>query len=147
MSLLDVLLGMVEPEKKTFAGTSSPSPPSSPSILVIGEADGDGGDTWRKVFVSMVPNPYAECMQAALRKINKPTYSAGMILWLEKADPELYTGLTERLPDEIHRLWEAHVPLRQFEETLARLVSEHRRASALYSAHLRRLDGENGSRS
>ena len=81
-------------------------------------------------------DPYAERMQVALRKINSPAYPAGMILWLEKTEPELHAELTERLPDEIHRLWEAHAPLERFEKTLSRLVSEHRRACALYRAYL-----------
>ena len=129
MSLLDVLLGVTSP-KKTFTGTSSPSPPSSP-VSLSGEAGVDGDDTWQKVLRSIVPDPYAERMQAALRKINSPAYPAGMIQWLKKAEPELYKSLTERLPDEIQRLWEAHAPLEQFEEALARLVSQHRRASAI----------------
>ncbi len=37
-------------------------------------------------------------------------------------------------PDEIHRLVEAHAPLERFEETLSRLVSEHRWACARYAA-------------
>jgi hypothetical protein len=147
VSLLDVLLSRIEPEKKTFAGTLPPSPPSSPSEPKMGDDGGEGEDIWRKVLSSMVAKPYAEHMQAALRKINSPAYPAGMILWLEKAAPELYADLTERLPDEIHRLWEAFAPLGQFDETLVRLVSQHRRASVLFRAYLASRDGENGGKS
>ncbi len=80
-------------------------------------------------------------MRAALHEINQPESPAGMILWLGEAHPDLYDELTEWLPDEIHRLWEAHAPLQQFEETLARLVSEHQRAVALYRACLATQDG------
>jgi hypothetical protein len=75
-------------------------------------------------------------MRAALRQINPPDYPAGMIPWLDKAHSELYTELISRLPDEIHRMWSERAPLKQFEAVLARLVSYHGRASALYQAYL-----------
>lgn len=77
-------------------------------------------------------DPYAERMRATLKQINRRDYPAGMVLWLEKADPHLYRELTEYLPEDIHRLWEAHVPLEEFEYTLERLVATHQRAVALY---------------
>ena len=83
-----------------------------------------------------VSDPYGERMRAALRQINPPDYLAGMIPWLDKAHSELYTELISRLPDEIQRLWSGRAPLEQFEATLIRLVSNHRRASALYRAYL-----------
>jgi hypothetical protein len=75
-------------------------------------------------------------MRAALRQINPPDYPAGMIPWLDKAHSELYTELISRLPDGIQRLWSGRAPLEQFEAALVRLVSNHRRASALYRAFL-----------
>ncbi len=130
MGLLDVLLGRDELEARGSCRTSSPSPPSAPRA---GEESEDGEDIWEKVSTCALSiDLYAERMQATLREINRPDYPAGMILWLEQANPILYLELTGRLPDEIHRLWEARGPLEQFENVLARLVQTHRQACELY---------------
>lgn len=97
--------------------------------------------------VGQTGDPYAERMRAALREINWQDYPAGMIPRPGEEAASLYAMLTEDLPNEIHQLWEAHAPLQQFEETLARLVSEHHRAVALYRAYLVSRGSENRTKS
>lgn len=80
--------------------------------------------------------PSAEALDRFMRELNRPDYPQGMIPWLAGANPWLYAELTERLPENIKRLWEAHAPLEQFEKVLADLVDAHRRACAIYKAHL-----------
>lgn len=87
--------------------------------------------SWTKLPIS---DPYAERMRAALRDINPPDYPAEMIPWLGTAHPNFYAELTSRLPDEIHRVWNEHAPLEEFEIVLARLVSLHRQCCDLYRA-------------
>lgn len=72
-----------------------------------------------------VRDAYAERMRAALEQINAFNYPPGMILWLDRAHPNLYVELTSIVPDEIHRLWTERAPLGEFELILARLVSLH----------------------
>jgi hypothetical protein len=76
-------------------------------------------------FELPITDPYAERMQAVLRKIAVPSYPPGMILWLETADPQAYAELTSQIPDEIDRMWKERAPLEQFEAVLSRLVSVH----------------------
>lgn len=79
-----------------------------------------------------VKDPYAERMRTALRQIAGPSYSPGMILWLETGHSELYAELTARIPDEISQLWNDRAPLDEFEAVLGRLVSLHRKCCNLY---------------
>lgn len=79
-------------------------------------------------------DPYAERMQASWRRVCQPEYPAGMILWLGEAHPRLYSELTERLPDEIQRLWSERSSVELFESVLRRLVSLHRQCCELYRA-------------
>jgi len=81
-------------------------------------------------------DPYAERLGAAMREVGRPDYPAGLIPWLGETNPRLYAELTERLPEDIQRLWEAHAPLEQFEKVLAHLLDAHRSACAVYKAHL-----------
>lgn len=81
---------------------------------------------------------YSARMQAALAAISRPDYPAGMIPWLGEAHPDLYDELTVRLPDLIHRFWEARAPLAEFDAILARLVEVHRQACELYRKHLQK---------
>ena len=81
-------------------------------------------------------DPYAERLGAAMREVARPDYPTGMIPWLGQANPRLYAELTERLPDEIHRLWSGHAPLEHFERVLHAWLETHRRACALYEAYL-----------
>src|ERR1700693_1602698 len=67
-----------------------------------------------------VSDPYAVRLRAALRQINAPDYPSGMVAWLERMRPDLYTELTAWLPDEIQRLWSERAPLEQFEAVLVR---------------------------
>jgi len=77
-------------------------------------------------------DPYADRMQAALAAINRPDYPTDMILWLEQAYPRLYAKLTSRILDEIDLVWVFQAPLPEFDAVLARLVSTHWQACALY---------------
>jgi len=81
-------------------------------------------------------DPYQTAAEEALRAICDPDYPAGMILWLERANPRVYAELTERLPDEIHRLWSEHAPLPKFQDVLDRWKQTHAQACVLYRAHL-----------
>ncbi len=85
---------------------------------------------------TVATNPYAECMQAALREINRAGYPAGMIVWLGENAPGLYAKLTEDLPNEIDRLWNTHAPIAQFQETLRRLVKLHAQCCEFYHQHI-----------
>lgn len=138
MGLLDSLLGRPKGDLKSFPQTTPPSPPTPPKGPGSGEDGGDGGDIRQKVFAGPVARAeYAARVQAALAQIDRSEYPAGMVQWLETVSPRHYAELTERLPDEMHRLWSAHAPLAQFEVVLARLVEIHQEACAIYDAHLR----------
>jgi len=81
-------------------------------------------------------DPYEWRMQNALRQLYQRDYPTGMVLWLEQSYPPLYADLMKCLPDKIHQLWSEHADLRQFEEVLNQLLQTHRKACALYRAHL-----------
>lgn len=81
---------------------------------------------------------YAERVQAALAAINRPDYPAGMMLWLEGVQPELYRLLTSILPDKVHDLWSRHEALADFDAILTRLVETHRQACDIYRQHLQK---------
>ncbi len=87
------------------------------------------------------PDRYAARMRRALAEINSPGYPAGMILWLDKAHPELYEELTSWIPEEISWLWNESASLGQFQEVLDRLVAVHRECCRLYREA---LDAQNG---
>jgi len=78
------------------------------------------------------PDLYAARMRRALTEINSPDYPAGMILWLDKAHPQLYTELTSRIPREIDGLWNESAPVGEFQAVLDRLVDVHRECCRLY---------------
>jgi|SRR5437879_1628173 len=82
------------------------------------------------------PNGYAWRVGNVLREISRADYPAGLIPWLEQAYPRLYTELTSRLPDDIHRLAKALAPFDEFERVLNRWLDAHREAGALYPSHL-----------
>jgi hypothetical protein len=88
-------------------------------------------------------DPYAQRMEAALRKIAVPNYPPGMILWLETADPQTYSELTSQIPDEIDRLWNERATLEQFDVVLTEFLNTHRRACELFCAHLKNEEAEN----
>lgn len=75
---------------------------------------------------------YWQAAQDALEAMRDPDYPAGMIFWLDAANPVLYRRLTEILPDRICRLWNEAVPLETFSAALEEWVSTHRTAVSLY---------------
>src|SRR3989442_273110 len=86
---------------------------------------------------------YHARVEAALQATCRADYPAGMVGWLENGDPALYEDLTIRLPDLIHRLWEAHAPLDEFQHIVDAWLAAHERACVLYRAELlRRKDGK-----
>jgi len=116
------------------SGDIEPQNVADPAIFLLPATDDGHG-----LLAAQVPPAdadYAQRLQACLALINSPDYPAGMVPWLDEAYPRLYAELTSRLPDDIHRLWEAHAPVEQFEGALNRLLGPHRQACALYRAHL-----------
>ncbi len=75
---------------------------------------------------------YWQAAQDALEAMRDPDYPAGMIFWLDAANPVLYRRLTEILPDRICRLWNEAVPLEVFRVALDEWVSTHRTAVTHY---------------
>ena len=80
---------------------------------------------------------YHARVEAALQAVCRPDYQVGLIPWLQKGNGTLYEDLTSRLPDLIHRLWEAHAPVEEFQRVVDEWLTTHRRACELY--------GEQGS--
>jgi hypothetical protein len=83
-------------------------------------------------------DPYAVRMQAALSRINRTDYPAGMVVWLEQAAPDLYAELMSRIPDEIDKLWNNGAPLEEFETVLDRLIRIHQEGCRLYREEMAR---------
>lgn len=81
-------------------------------------------------------DPYAERIQTAFRQINRSDYPAGVIAWLEAANPRLYAELTQRLPEVLQQIVENRAPVERLEGILRRLVEIHSQACALFRAHL-----------
>jgi hypothetical protein len=82
-------------------------------------------------------DPYAERMQEAFRLICRTDCPQGMIVWLAEAYPRPYCELTERLPNELNRLWREHRPLAQFDRVLQTWVETHQNACTLYRTRSR----------
>jgi acetoacetate decarboxylase len=80
---------------------------------------------------------YHARVEATLQAVCRPDYQAGIIPWLEQGNPALYEDLTSRLPDLIHRLWEAQAPLEEFQRVVDEWLAAHRRACDLYHEHWR----------
>lgn len=127
-------------------GTNGEAEPTKPTEVGIRDSECANSTT---LFIPselrLTLDPYAFRMDATLRKIAQPTYPEGMILWLETAHPNLYEELTSRLPDEISRLWNSHVPLEEFETVLDRLVSTHQEGCRLYREQKSRNKAEPSS--
>lgn len=111
---------------------TKPTKPGFGSFVSVGS----GAKTVARERTGELPvaDPYAERMRVALSKINQQDYPAGMIRWLDTAQPVLYAELTSRLPDEIHRLWTDRAPLEHFEAVLTRLVSLHEKCCGICRA-------------
>lgn len=68
---------------------------------------------------------YSARLAAALRSICNPSYPAGLIPWLGEYRLDLYNLLVNGIPDKLHRLWEAHGPIEEFEASLATWREAH----------------------
>jgi hypothetical protein len=79
---------------------------------------------------------YAKRLRALMQPIRSPDYPGGMIPWLDDACPILYTELTERLPKEMQRLWEARAPLDEFERVVDLWMEALQTACKMYEQHL-----------
>ena len=90
------------------------------------------------------PDAYAERLRAAFVEISQPDYREGMISWLDRTVPQLYVELTDRLPNEIDRIWSAHGLLTEFEEVIERFTRTHRQAHELYLKHFESIGGYDG---
>lgn len=88
-----------------------------------------------KNLATMATRPAADYharVEAALQAVCRPDYPIGMVPWLEQGNPALYENLTSHLPDLIHRLWEAHAPLEEFQRVVDEWLATHRRACDFY---------------
>jgi hypothetical protein len=125
VSLLDCLLWGFEMEG--VSPKSSPSPPKSPTVAVLespirrslhfwgGNSDAYG---WR-----------AHLALDAICGIHSPE---GLIVWLREHSPLLYRRLTQDLPNQISRAWDARIPHKDFDALCFELVDTYRRAAELY---------------
>jgi hypothetical protein len=87
------------------------------------------------VFDPPVPNAEdSRRLQAALCSICRPDYPAGMIPWLAEHHADLYTELTEKLPEEMNRLWTARRSIDEFDHLLHLWSVAHKTACDLYLA-------------
>ena len=71
-----------------------------------------------------------------MRELARPDYPVGMIPWLGEAYPILHVELTDGLPNEMQRLWEAQVPVEEFQKVLDIWVEAHQMACEMYEKHL-----------
>ena len=71
-----------------------------------------------------------------MREVARPHYPAGMIRWLREAYPILHVELTEGLPNQMQRLWEAQVPVEDFQKVLDTWVEAHPMGCEMYEKHL-----------
>jgi hypothetical protein len=55
-----------------------------------------------------------------------------MIPWLDRECARLYMELTESLPAQMQRQWEARVPIEQFQQTINQWLEAHQAAVAMY---------------
>jgi hypothetical protein len=58
------------------------------------------------------------------------------MIWLGESCPILYVELTEGLPNEIQRLWEAKSPVEEFQKVLDNWVEAHRTGCEMYEKYL-----------
>jgi hypothetical protein len=102
----------------------------------------------RAVSAKDTPHPiedkYSRRLQAALANVCRPDYPAGMILWLRDTFPLLYVELIDGLPDEMHRLWSGHAPLKEFDHILDDWMEAHRTACEMFKASEARNSAEPG---
>lgn len=71
-------------------------------------------------------------MRSAVERVRLAPYRPGMIKWLEGQNPTLYMVLTDKLPQQIEKLWSEACPEGEFQEVLDRWVEMHAAACALY---------------
>lgn len=81
---------------------------------------------------------YARLVQQTLKRMILPDYAVGLIPWLKANHKWIYRILVDALPETIHRQWEQHISLHEFEATLAELLDAQRVALALYQKETRR---------
>ena len=86
----------------------------------------------RNNFIS--DDEYSVRLQSVLRSICRPDYPAGLIPWLGEQHPDMYFTLTEKLPEEMRRLWTEHRPIDEFDKVLGLWVDAHKTACGLYLA-------------
>lgn len=83
---------------------------------------------------SIPDDEYSQRLKAALHSICRPDYPMGMIPWLGEHRPDVYAELTEKLPEEMSRLWTAHRPIDEFNQVLRLWSEAHKKACNLYLA-------------
>lgn len=83
---------------------------------------------------SIPDDEYSQRLKMALHSICRPDYPIGMIPWLGEHRPDVHAELTEKLPEEMSRLWIAHRPLDEFDQVLRLWSEAHRKACNLYRA-------------
>ncbi len=99
-----------------------------PEVMAYLKRDQDGA--------CPLDDEYSLRLRAAIQEVCGPDYPAGMIPWLREAYPILHVELTDGLPNEIQRLWEAQVPTEEFQNVLDIWVEAHRMACEMYEKHL-----------
>jgi len=79
-----------------------------------------------------VPDPYQDLARSALAQICRSRQPVAMVSWLRLNHSALYEELIVRLPDEIHRLWNEHAPLEEFQRILDLWLEAHHTSCEMY---------------
>jgi hypothetical protein len=124
--------GQSEPTEPTKPGSVGSVGPS-PTVFQI-DHGGQQGETWWEELAlgeARGDHEYRDRLQAAFLLIC-PDYTAGMVDWLEGADPVLYDDLICRLPRLISQQWNIDSPIEDFQQLVDMWLATHQRACALF---------------
>ncbi len=77
-------------------------------------------------------DPYWCRLMAAWRQIADQEYLPGAMQWAEKHHPDLYYRVTNELPAEWERLWDANASLDDFQAAVDRWVAAHEELIGLF---------------